>query len=276
MGSAPAATGVDAGATLTKLAFREDAATRLLALPSEDPDAVLAALADATDRPLALTGGGAVALARRLPRGTVRVDEFRAWSEGVSRMLGTARPDRFLLVSIGTGTSILLVDGDQVQRLAGTPLGGGTVLGLGAALVGAAGFEDLCRLAASGDRSRVDLSVADVYREGEAPLATDVMASSFARLAPGPHAGGRPARRADLARSLLAMVGENVALLVGSLSLATGVSSIVIGGTTVQENPTLTAALSDYLGRFGRKPVVLEKGGFAGAVGAAWLAEGAA
>ena len=112
--------------------------------------------------------------------------------------------------------------------------------------------------------------MAEVYEGADAPLASDVMASSFARLA-GRHRRDAP-RPADLARSLAAMVGENVALLAGSLSLVVGVEHVVFGGSTLRGNPALREALADYLGRFGRTPTFLEEGAFAGALGARRLA----
>ena len=260
--------GVDAGATLTKLALPDGARCRLEAVPSGHDARVRALLAEHPVARVGVTGGGAARLAAAL-REAVRVDEFRAWHAGVVELLPERR-ERFLLVSIGTGTSVMLVEGGTVRRLAGTPLGGGTVLGLGAALTGVADFSALCALAERGDRARVDLSVADVYEAGDAPLASDVMASSFARLAE-PHRRDEP-RPADLARSLMAMVGENVALLAGGLSLVVGVEHVVFGGSTLRGNPILRAALADYLGRFGRTPVCLDEGAFAGALGARRLA----
>jgi type II pantothenate kinase len=263
--------GVDAGATLTKLALPGlDGPPLLRCLPSERPEAVLDILRACNARRIGITGGGAARLAEALP-GAMIVEEFQAWRTGVTELLAGEAGDRFLLVSIGTGTSILLIDGANAQRLGGTPLGGGTVLGLGALLAGSSDFTTLCGLAVRGDRSRVDLSVAEVYADGDAPLHTDVMASSFARLADGPHRSA-DARPEDLARSIMAMVGENVALLAGSLSLVVGVSRIVFGGSTLPDNPVLAEALSDYVGRFGREPIYLEDGAFTGALGARRLA----
>jgi len=271
MSHATGTAGVDVGATLTKLALPDRRGCRFESIPSDRPERVREALADHATARIGLTGGGAARLATQLAE-TVTVDEFRAWHAGVAELLPAARRDaRFLLVSLGTGTSVMLVEDETVRRLGGTPLGGGTVLGLGRALTGTARFEDLCALAARGDRARVDLSVAEVYASGDAPLATDVMASSFARLADGPHrrSDGRPE---DLARSLMAMVGENIALLVGAFSLLVDVECVVFGGSTLRGNTVLTEALSDYLGRFGRTPTYLPDGAFVGAVGARRLA----
>jgi len=257
--------GVDVGATLTKLALPDAAGCRLETVPSERRHDVRAALADHGAARIGITGAGAGRLAAELAGAIVPVDEFRAWQRGVGVLLPEAEP-RYLLVSIGTGTSVVLVDGDRVQRVGGTPLGGGTILGLGAALTGSSDFDHLCALADAGDRTRVDVSVAELYAGSAAPLATDVMASSFARLAAGPHR--RDARPEDLARSVMAMVGENVALLAGSLSLWLDVESILFGGSTLRGNQALREAVSDYVARFGRTAVHLDGGAFAGALGA--------
>ena len=140
---------------------------------------------------------------------------------------------------------------------------------LDATIVGIAKDVDLALLHVDAS----DLPVVQ-WAEGDAPLTTDVMASSFARLAAGPHRAA-DARPEDLARSVMAMVGENVALLAGSLSLLVGVERIVFGGSTLAGNPALTDALSDYVGRFGRTPIYLAEGAFAGALGARRLAAAA-
>jgi len=261
----PAVAGIDAGATLTKLALPGPNGVVLEALPSQQPDTVHAVLDRHGPARVGVTGGGAARLAATLGTSALAVDEFHAWQRGVCQLLPDP-PERFLLVSIGTGTSVMLVEGEAVRRLGGTPLGGGTILGLGAALAGTSDFARLCALACAGDRSRVDVSVADVYTEGDAPLARDVMAASFARLAEGPHR--RDARPEDRARSVMAMVGENVALVAGAFSLLVGVETLVFGGSTLRGNTALVDALSDYLARFGRTPVYLDDGAFAGALGA--------
>ena len=109
----------------------------------------------------------------------------------------------------------MLVDGERVTRLGGTALGGGTLLGLGAALTGVAEFDRLLSLAGDGDRRRVDLLVSDIYRAGDLPLPGDLTAASFGKLAdpvrlrparsarPGPRGdrAGRRERGADLRRA---------------------------------------------------------------------------
>jgi len=260
------------GATLAKLAVREagDAEPRFELLPAQALERVRDAVVAARPDRVGLTGGGASTLARLLSMDTAQVREFDAWGAGSAALLGERAAGRYLLVSLGTGTSIMISDGGKVVRIGGTPLGGGTVLGLGRALVGTGSFAELCVLAARGDRRRVDLAVADIYAAGdELPLAGELTASAFARLA---HDEGEPPRPEDLARALMAMVGENVALIAGGLAAAAGVERLVFGGCTLRQNPALRDALADILGRFGRSVTFLEHGEFGGALGALLLA----
>jgi type II pantothenate kinase len=260
--------GVDVGATLTKLAVAlPEGATRFDWFPSSDLPRVAERVAAADPARVGLTGGGAAALASLLSLDTARVGEFDAWGAGVGALLGEQADARYLLVSVGTGTSMMLSDAGRVVRIGGTALGGGTLLGLGRQLVGEIDFDALCALAARGDRWRVDLSVADVYPGGQTPpLAAELTASAFVRLA---SSDGEPPRREDLARALIWMVGENVALIAGGLSAAAGVEEIVFGGSTLRDNPTLRDALGDILPRFGRRVRFLENGEFGAALGAA-------
>jgi type II pantothenate kinase len=264
--------GVDVGATLTKVAVRSAAgAPDFQSLPSVDLDAVVAVVNAFHPTRAGLTGGGAAALDERLSLDTARVGEFDAWGRGAAQLLGAEAEARYLLVSVGTGTSIMLADGGKVFRIGGPALGGGTLLGLGNRLAGAGDFAALCSLASRGDRFRVDLSVADVYSGGETPpLAAELTASAFAKLAA---MGADDVRPEDLARALIWMVGENVALIAGGLSAAAGVEGLVFCGSTLRKNPVLAEALTDILGRFGRRSSFLADGEFGAALGALLVAE---
>jgi type II pantothenate kinase len=261
--------GADVGTTLVKVALRDaSGATRFDHFPAADLARAAAHLHASRPGRIGVTGGGAPRLERLLGSDTARVDEFSAWAAGARRMLRDAGsvPERFLLVSVGTGTSVMRVDGEHVQRLGGTPLGGGSVMGLGRVLVGTADFEEIVRLASQGDRRSVDLLIADVYPEGGFLLPPEASASYFARLARLP-AGELPAPP-DLAAALMGFVGESVALLSCTHAHAQGVVPIVFGGSTLSGNPMLALVLRLVCLALGRQPTFLQEGEFAGALGA--------
>ena len=179
--------------------------------------------------------------------------------------LGLAADAPYLLVSVGTGTSVLRVEGADVARVGGTALGGGTLMGLSGALTGKTDYEEICRLAEKGDRGRVDLRVGDLYAENEIQLPGETTAAAFGKLA-------LPSSKApsveDLAAAILGLVGENVALIGCGIAYATGVRRLVYGGGTLHDNPVLVSVLQAVTSMAGCEPVLLEHGTFAGAVGA--------
>jgi type II pantothenate kinase len=266
-----AAAGADVGATLVKFAVRDARGnTRTDTLPAGALDAVAERLRELAPIELGLTGGGAPQLAERLAQPAVMVSEFEAWAEGARQLLGREAPGRFLVVSVGTGTSALLVDDGGVTRVGGTALGGGAILGLAAALFGERDFDAIAALAQRGDRRRVDLLVRDIYPAGDFLLPGDVNAASFAKLA---REGGEPTAAPDLAHGIMGLVGENIALICTGLAARANVQLIAFGGSTLRANPALTAILGGACAMLGCSPHFLADGQYAGAIGALALAQ---
>lgn len=271
--------GVDAGLTLTKLAIESEAGdVRFEKFTSADRNGVverIAELLEPGNSPgIGLTGGGATRLSKDLPTATAAIGEFAAWGSGARNLVTKtgafsasreSAPQRFLMVSLGTGTSVLLVDGLSAQRIGGTALGGGTLMGLGRAMTKATSFEELCELAAKGDSKRVDLIISDIYQPGEIALPTDATASSFGRVG---REGPESATAEDLAAGVMNLVSENIALLCGSLSNSMQTRHIAFGGSTLCANPTLATGLASVLAMLGCQCAVLDGGEYAGALGA--------
>ena len=274
------ALGVDVGATLTKLAiFPPGEAGRFEVLGKLQDSELSRLISSLGPSSIGVTGGGAQRLSEVIhqPATLTLVDEFTAWGAGAAALLAqdpTPQPDPYLLVSVGTGTSALRVDGDSVHRVGGTALGGGTVLGLGSLLCDCPDFDDLCRMAERGKRQTVDLMLSDVYPSGENPLllAPDITASSFARIAHPTATGPKPSRE-DLAAATMGLVGENVALLCASLARTSGATRVFFGGSTLRGNPLLTGILITLTTALGSPAHLLPNGEFAGAVGASQIAQ---
>ncbi|MDI3289480.1 hypothetical protein [Polyangium sp. 15x6] len=262
MPPAPPVLGLDLGATLTKIAFRAGE-LHTERWPSRDLEAIRARIAALAPQRIVMTGGGAAVLgASALGAAVEGVSEFEAWSRGAAALAaeeGLALPARHLLVSAGTGTSVLVVDGGSAVRAGGTGLGGGTLVGLGRLLVGAASFAELAALAARGKRGSVDLLVGDVYSQG-APIPPHLTASNFAKLA--------STEPADLAHALVGLVGENIALVCAGIARLAGADTVVLGGSTLAENPALVEVLTQTLGLTGLSARFLRRGAYCGAVGA--------
>ena len=282
--------GLDVGATLAKLCARDAAGELCFGfLPSSELEALAQEVGQLEPPLVGLTGCGALGTEPTLGRPAARVLEFTAWGRGSTLLLESeglfADREPYVLVSVGTGTSALRVEAGQVERLGGSALGGGTILGLGTALTGCESFAELAELANRGSRGGVDLLIGDLYQEGEIAIPAQATAASFGKLARWLAPQGSPHRPEDshettnrsyLAAAVMGLVGENVALIASGLASAAGIEAVVFGGSTLRENPSLALIMAGVTGAMGHRPLLLPNGGYAGAVGALLEAEAAA
>ena len=266
--------GVDVGATLAKLAIRSpEGHLTFDLLDALDLKTVLKRIHDlAPKEPLGLTGCGAEKLAEQIGLEHHLSLEFEAWGKGANVLLEREQDEAlasYLLVSLGTGTSMLKVEGEATLRVGGTALGGGTLLGLGGALTGATDHQALCALAREGQRDQVDLLIQHVYPDGVGDLPPEASASNFGLIARKHHTQTRSTHRAeDLAASVIGLVAENVALQSCAVAQAANLSCIVYGGSALLDNPLMQVLLAGITAGSGREVILLENGSHAGAVGA--------
>lgn len=289
--------GIDAGGTLTKIAARRaDGEFRFLKFPSPDTEGIVAWLAaEAPGAALAFTGGKAGQLrafaaahaASQAPdsEDIISVPEFDATCDGARWLLARQgrKPDSFLLTNVGTGTSIHHVTPDGHERVGGTGVGGGTILGL-AALLGGSGYglsigqsgdadasridgldyPGLVALAMQGDRARVDLKVSHIYAGVTPPIPGDLTASNFG------HVVGQtePIGLADALASVIGLVGETVTTVSVHAARERASSEIVYIGSTFLGNTLLADIVNRYTKLRGGQPYVLPEGEYSGAVGA--------
>ena len=147
----------------------------------------------------------------------------------------------YLLVSIGTGVSILRVDGPRKsERISGSTIGGGTYWGLCRLLTGSDSFSDVLDLAMKGDPSKVDMMVGDIYGKNskaleKVGLPADIVASSFGKLVTktNPSEG---IKEEDLARALLLMVTNNIGQVAHLNAKLYKTRKIYFVGTFLQHN----------------------------------------
>ena len=257
--------GVDVGASLTKLVLRDPQGLGFRCFSSRSIERAAQEVEQFAPGHVAITGVGAPGFKRLLGFDTTELREFDAWIAGAATLLarqGLPGPLRDLVVSLGTGTSMLLVEAQGGARVAGTALGGGTLLGLGKALLGCVTHEELMALAGRGDRRKVDLCISDIDPEGVLSLPGDATAASFAKLS----AEATSAEPADVAHALVGLVAENVGLLARSVAAACDAKRIVYGGSTLAQDAPLRPVLVAC--GFGCETIFLERGEYVGALGA--------
>ena len=95
---------------------------------------------------------------------TLRNYRFGESSKMKQVALRTGPKYPYLLVNIGTGVSMMLVEREgEFRRVGGTALGGGTFFGLVKLLTGCETFDKAISLARKGNHMNVDLLVRDIY-----------------------------------------------------------------------------------------------------------------
>ena len=167
----------------------------------------------------------------------------------------------YIVVSIGTGVSLILVTGpnrNQFQRVSGSTIGGGTYLGLCKLLTKARGFDELLAMAGRGRNEKVDMLVKDIYGEDKEALDKlklpgEIVASSFGKMASKKkvldvdEGGGESTTgvgEEDLARALLMMCTNNIGHVAYLTSQIYGTNKIYFVGNFLRHNDIAQRRLS--------------------------------
>ena len=90
---------------------------------------------------------------------TAKADEFMA--DGLGAMYESGK-DHVIVVSMGTGTSLVRCDGDTIQHIGGIGIGGGTLTGLSRVMLQTSDIREIQELARQGDISNINLLIGDI------------------------------------------------------------------------------------------------------------------
>ena len=187
----------------------------------------------------------------------------------------------YLLISIGTGVSILRVDGPRKhERVSGSTIGGGTYWGLMRLLTDAESFDDVLKLAEQGDPSKVDMMVGDIYGKNsdaldKIGLPANVVASSFGKLV-AKEDPAKGLKQEDLARALLLMVTNNIGQVAYLNAKLHKTSRIYFVGNFLRQNDISQKRLSyaiSYWSKGEMEALFLEHEGYFGALGSFLLSQ---
>lgn len=207
---------------------------------------------------VALTGVGAegCALDEHYKK-VVAVPEIEATGCGGTYL---ADIDRAVVISLGTGTAVVLADEGKYTHVGGSGVGSGTVRGLAKKMTGICDMKEYFSLAETGDYSKVDMQIRDLF-SGTDTLPLDLTASNFAKC-------GDDATDADWAAAIINMAlevaGSHAALACGGY----GVENVIITGGLSQTEIAKTCY--DKFDRlYPQHYVIPEYSGFATAIGAA-------
>ncbi|XP_077244135.1 pantothenate kinase 1 [Tasmannia lanceolata] len=180
----------------------------------------------------------------------------------------------YLLVTIGSGVSMIKVDGDgSFQRVSGTNVGGGTYWGLGRLLTKCKSFDELLELSQRGDNSAIDMLVGDIYGGmdySKIGLTASAIASSFGK-AISENKELSDYKPEDISLSLLRMISYNIGQISYLNALRYGLKRIFFGGFFIRGHAYTMDTISfavHFWSKGQAQAMFLRHEGFLGALGA--------
>lgn len=259
--------GIDAGGTLVKVAYTEKGMLNFTKYPIAEIQRVAEWINGLSEGDICITGGKSGVLLSLLSKKAREMVEFEATHLGVQFLLKRMGrdDDSYLLTNVGTGTSIHCVENNKQERIGGTGIGGGTLVGLSRLLTGVTDYEELVSLARQGSRDRIDLKVKHIYEGKVPPISGELTASNF---------GNKIFEVADelskeeLLAAVIGLVGETVSTISVQAANQCKSSTIIYIGSSFFRNPLLKEVVESYTVLRGAVPLFLENGEFSGAVGA--------
>ena len=168
-----------------------------------------------------LTGVGAAYIEQPiygLP--TDKAEEFLA--DGLGARF-ESKINHAIVVSMGTGTTFVKCDGDEIRHIGGIGVGGGTLLGLSRLLLNTDDHKQIVALAQKGNIRNIDLQIGDISAHPLPGLPMDTTASNFAN-------AKSDASKEDIAAGIIKMVLQSIGSAAWLASLGSDIRDFVLIG----------------------------------------------
>ena len=206
-----------------------------------------------------LTGVGAAYISKPvygLP--TSKAGEFIADGLGARHESGK---DKIIVVSMGTGTSLVRCDGDNIEHIGGIGIGGGTLQGLARLLLKTDDIRTLSEIAVMGTVSNINLRIGDISAKPLPGLPMSAVASLFGN-------AKSDASREDIAIGLIWMVLQSVGQSAVLASIGSNIREyVMIGNLTLLPQCRMVFPPIEKL--YGVKLIIPNNSEFCTAIGAA-------
>ena len=135
--------------------------------------------------------------------------------------------ENLIVVSMGTGTSFVKVEGQQIRHIGGLGVGGGTLLGLSRLLLKTQDIHLIAEMAQKGTLTNIDLQIQDICNRPLPDLPLDATASNFGK------ADGN-ASPEDIASGIIHMVLQSIGQAAFLASLNSSIKDFVLIGNLTQ------------------------------------------
>lgn len=151
---------------------------------------------------------------------TSKSEEFIA--DGLGAMY-ESKLDKMIVVSMGTGTSLVKCEGDNIRHIGGIGIGGGTLSGLSRIMLKTDDVKQIANLAKEGDVSKINLLIGDISAKPLPGLPMNAVASLFSNAKAN-------TTREDIAKGLIWMVLQCIGSATILSSLESGIKDFVLIG----------------------------------------------
>jgi type II pantothenate kinase len=151
---------------------------------------------------------------------TSKAEEFLA--DGLGARYET-NIKRMIVVSMGTGTSLVKCDGEDIRHIGGIGIGGGTLIGLSRIMLQTDDIKQVTALALQGDISKIDVLIGEISPNPLPGLPKDATASLFGN-------AKVDAKREDIALGIINTVLQTIGSSTILSSLESGIREFVLIG----------------------------------------------
>ena len=151
---------------------------------------------------------------------TKKVDEFIADGLGARFESGVSKA---IVVSMGTGTSFVQCDGDDIRHIGGIGIGGGTLQGLSRVMLNTRDPKQIQSLAMQGNIRNINLLIGDISTHPLPGLPMDATASLFSK-------AQYDVAKEDLALGIITMVLQSIGSAAILAALYSGIKDFVLIG----------------------------------------------
>ena len=151
---------------------------------------------------------------------TSKAEEFVADGLGARYKVGMRD---MIVVSMGTGTSLVQCKGNDIRHIGGIGMGGGTLMGLSRIMLNTDDVKTITELALHGNLANIDLQIGDISPNALPGLPKSATASLFGKAQSN-------ASREDIAHGIIVTVLQTIGSSTILSSLGSGIKEYVLIG----------------------------------------------
>ena len=140
------------------------------------------------------------------------IPEFTSASFGA---LLLSKQDRGIILNLGTGTTYIYSDLNEVKHLGGSAIGGGTIMALAKLLYQIENYDDLINFIKKGNFKNADINIEDISKTNIGDLNASVTASNLGAIINNT----KKFNDYDIMSSIVNMVVQNIGLLAKELKV---------------------------------------------------------